>query len=99
MKKRVEKTHKIQKERFSSENIHFNSHMNHKHIKKYCGLCQDAKDLLKAAMENMHFSARAYDKILKVSRTIADTEESEIIQAHHVSEAINYRSLDRNFWV
>jgi magnesium chelatase family protein len=71
--------------------------MNMKLIKKYCLVNDEAKELLKLAMAELGLSARAYDKILKVSRTIADLTNAEIIQAEHVSEAVQYRSLDRQW--
>jgi len=108
IKKRIDKAHKIQKERFSAEGgsasgrrdekIFFNSQMNSKRIKKFCNLNKEARNLLEMAISELGFSARAYDKILKVSRTIADLEDSSEILASHISEAIQYRSLDRQFW-
>jgi magnesium chelatase family protein len=95
IKTRVEKARVRQRERFKSEGIFYNSQMNTKLIKKYCILEEEAKELLKLAMTELGFSARAYDKILKVSRTIADLAGSENILAEHISEAIQYRSLDR----
>jgi len=97
IKERVKKAHKIQNRRFADEKIYFNSHMNHKQIKKHCALEQETSDLLKTAMDSMNFSARAYDKILKIARTIADLEEKEFIDSNHISEAIQYRSLDRQW--
>jgi magnesium chelatase family protein len=72
--------------------------MNHKHIKKYCQLDEFSQELLKMAMEELGLTARAYDKILKVSRTIADLSGAKDILPDHLSEAIQYRSLDRNLW-
>ena len=67
-------------------------------IRRHCKLEPAAESLLKQAMEDMGLSARAHDKILRISRTIADLVESEHISVAHLSEAINYRTLDRNYW-
>jgi len=95
IKARVEKARAIQRERFNADGIFNNAQMNTKLIKKYCLLGDVAKELLKMAMTELGLSARVYDKILKVSRTIADLSESETICVEHISEAIQYRSLDR----
>ena len=84
--------------RFYGTKIFFNAHMGPKHIKKFCALDEESKNLLKNAIENLGLSARAYDRILKVSRTIADLEGVENITASHIAEAIQYRSLDRDYW-
>jgi len=97
IKKRVERAHQIQRDRLQSEGILFNAQMNTKIVKKYCLLEEKAKELLRLALQELNFSARAYDKILKVSRTIADLAESQDITAEHISEAIQYRSLDRQW--
>jgi len=73
--------------------------MNVKQIRKHCKLDDASKELLKTAMERLNLSARAYDRILKVSRTIADLETSSDINGSHISEAIQYRSLDREGWL
>jgi len=99
IRERVIKGRKVQQERFKgSSKVHCNAAMRTKDLQKYCGLEDDAKSLLKMAISDLNFSARAYDRILKVSRTIADLEESETIKTPHVAEAIQYRSLDRQFW-
>lgn len=93
----MEKARRLQQERFKSEGIFYNASMNNRLIKKYCELNPEAKELLKMAMMELNFSARAFDKILKVSRTIADLAGSETILALHILEAIQYRSLDRRW--
>ena len=98
IKQRVAKARRIQQERFKNEGIFTNAHMTTRQIKKYCLLSKDSSSLLKCAIEELGFSARAYDKILKVGRTIADLAESENILTEHISEAIQYRSLDRRIW-
>jgi magnesium chelatase family protein len=88
IKTRVEKAQALQREHLKSEGIFYNARMSTKLIKKYCSLNQEAKELLKLAMTELGLSARAYDKILKVSRTIADLAGDEQILAEHISEAI-----------
>ncbi|MEW6108027.1 MAG: YifB family Mg chelatase-like AAA ATPase [Nitrospirota bacterium] len=95
IKERVVKAHNIQLERFKKDKIYCNSQMKTRHIKKYCVLKDDALSLLETAMHKLGLSARAYTRILKLSRTIADLESSEDIQSQHISEAIQYRTLDR----
>ncbi|MFA7652795.1 MAG: ATP-binding protein [Candidatus Omnitrophota bacterium] len=99
IKERVNKSRAIQRERFKNEGLFYNSRMNHKQVRKFCILGEEENKLLKTAMGELNFSARAYDKILKVSRTIADLAGCANIKAEHLSEAIQYRSLDRNFFV
>ena len=100
IRERVTKGREIQSERFKDfENIHYNAQMNVKQIRKYCKLSEESKILLKTAMEKLNLSARAYDRILKVSRTIADLSNSENIDTNHIAEAIQYRSLDREGWL
>ncbi|MFV0247430.1 MAG: YifB family Mg chelatase-like AAA ATPase [Tenacibaculum sp.] len=100
IRKRVIKAREIQGIRFKANNkLHYNAQMDVKHIGKYCKLSDQSKNLLKTAMEKLKLSARAYDRILKVSRTIADLSGSESIQNQHISEAIQYRSLDREGWL
>jgi magnesium chelatase family protein len=72
--------------------------MSHKQVRKFCTLGKEEGELLKMAMTELNFSARSYDKILKVARTIADFADSGNILAEHISEAIQYRSLDRQWW-
>jgi magnesium chelatase family protein len=98
IRKRVNAARKAQNKRFNGTKIYFNAHMGPKHLKKFCGLDAESQGLLKNAIENLGLSARAYDRILKVSRTIADLEGSENIMSAHIAEAIQYRSLDRDYW-
>ncbi|MBP1630360.1 MAG: magnesium chelatase [Bacteroidetes bacterium] len=99
IRERVIKARKVQEERYKErDDIHCNAQMTPKMLKEYCKLEPQGINLLKNAMERLGLSARAYDRILKVSRTIADLEGSENIQNHHLAEAINYRSLDRDAW-
>jgi len=98
VKERVERARKIQLERFKEEEIYFNSQMNQKMIKKYCILEEEAEDLLKRAIKEFGFSARSYDKILKISRTIADLNDSSLITSEHIAESLRYRSLDKDIF-
>ena len=88
----------MQTRRFEGQPAMVNGRMSPKQIRIYCKLETEAENLLKTAMEEMGLSARAHDKILRVSRTIADLENADQISAAHLSEAINYRTLDRNYW-
>ncbi|GAL01166.1 MG(2+) chelatase family protein [Nonlabens ulvanivorans] len=100
IRKRVTAARDIQTARFrESEKTHYNAQMSVKDIRKYCILDDASKELLKNAMERLNLSARAYDRILKVSRTIADLEGSAEITGTHIAEAIQYRSLDRDGWL
>jgi len=96
---RVIKARKVQGERYQHEKkIHCNAQMNTKDLKTYCELNDAGHTLLKNAMERLGLSARAYDRILKVGRTIADLDDSKNIETNHIAEAIQYRSLDRDGW-
>ena len=100
IRKRVTKAREFQTQRFiNSDSVHYNAQMNTKQIRKHCKLDESSKALLKSAMEKLNLSARAYDRILKVSRTIADLENQVDINGSHISEAIQYRSLDREGWL
>lgn len=94
---RVERARLIQTERFKPAGFYSNSEMTGKWIKKYCEICPDSAKLLGDSVERLGFSARAYTKVLKVARTIADLAESERILPQHISEAISLRILDRKF--
>ena len=99
IRERVMKARKIQLERFKGvRHIYNNGDMGSKEVRQYCKLDSAGSELLKMAMTKLGLSARAYDRILKVSRTIADLESSEGILSQHISEAIQYRSLDRELW-
>jgi magnesium chelatase family protein len=99
IRERVMVARQKQADRFQQfESIYSNSQMSSRMIREYCQINDAGKNLLKKAMENLGLSARAYDRILKVSRTIADLEGTENIQSYHLAEAIQYRSLDRESW-
>ncbi len=100
IRKRVTKAREHQTKRFENNTkIHYNAQMGVKQIGEHCKLDENSKQLLKTAMESLNLSARAYDRILKVSRTIADLDNAENIISDHISEAIQYRSLDREGWL
>lgn len=95
----VIKAREMQTQRYSEdEGTHCNAQMQSRHIRDYCVLDDAGREMLSRATERLNLSARAYDRILKVSRTIADMEGSADIHPEHVAEAINYRSLDRERW-
>ncbi len=99
IKERVNKARALQIERFKEDGgIISNAQMNHQQVQKFCRLGKEENDLLKQAMTELNFSARAYDRILKVTRTIADLAEADEIQTEHLAEAVQYRSLDRDWW-
>lgn len=98
IRKRVLIARDIQNERYKDLSISYNAQIGSRELEKFCELDDVSFNLIKMAMEKLNLSARAYDRILKVARTIADLEESESILSHHISEAIQYRSLDREFW-
>ncbi|MCL4124014.1 UNVERIFIED_CONTAM: hypothetical protein GTU68_042563 [Idotea baltica] len=100
IRKRVTKARVLQTQRFvKSSSVHYNAQMNTKQIRKHCRLDEASKALLKNAMEKLNLSARAYDRILKVARTIADLDNQGDITGAQISEAIQYRSLDREGWL
>ncbi len=100
VRSRVERAREIQRKRFAARRkIFCNARMGAKELKEHCKLNEDSLEMLRSAMGQLNFSARAYDRILKVARTIADLEASERIQSHHLSEAVQYRTLDRQLWV
>ena len=95
---RTVKARGIQHERFAKTTIFANAQMNHRQIKQFCALSEEGKKLLRLAVEELGLSARAYDKLLKVSRTIADLAGEENLLPEHMAEAIQYRNLDGNFF-
>ena len=99
VRERVIRAREIQKKRFAqNKGIHSNAQMSTKHLHQYAVPDNEGLTLLKNAMQRLNLSARAYDRILKLSRTIADLDESENIKSNHLAEAINYRNLDRESW-
>jgi magnesium chelatase family protein len=98
VRERVIKARRIQSERFSGLGIHTNSMMNSKMLREYCPLDERSRMLLERAMTQLNLSARAHDRIIKVARTIADLAGEENIGVTHISEAITYRTLDRESW-
>ncbi|MBQ9531001.1 MAG: YifB family Mg chelatase-like AAA ATPase [Eubacterium sp.] len=98
IQKRVNKARAIQNERFKGSGITCNAKMTPKATREYCILSEEADSLLKKSFDALGLSPRAYDKILRIARTIADLEESEKIELPHIAEAIQYRSLDRKYW-
>lgn len=98
IKKRVNSARKIQKQRFNGLNINSNSQIPPSKLQEFCQMTDSARNLLKLAFEKMGLSARAYDRILKVARSIADLENTEVINNSHIAEAVQYRTLDRKYW-
>ena len=96
IKRRVNRARRIQLDRFKGMKIYSNAQMTNRHIKKFCPIDEMSQNLLELAIDKFGLSARAYTRILKVARTIADLEGQENIQSAHLSEAIQYRTLDRN---
>lgn len=99
IKERVNKARQIQTERFKGTNVHNNAEMNSALVKKFCKIDEECDNLMQTAFDVFNLTARAHDRILKVARTIADLDGSENIKQEHIIEAINYRSLDKKFWI
>lgn len=99
IRERVMKARNLQTVRFGNSGVHYNSQMGPKELDAFCELDDASKNLIKIVMERLNLSARAYDRIIRVGRTIADLDNSEKILPKHISEAIQYRSLDRNQWM
>jgi magnesium chelatase family protein len=98
IKERVNRARKIQLDRYKGLKIYSNSQLQPSMMNKFCRLDEKSRELLKNAFDKLGLSARAHNRILKVSRTIADMEGSEEIKQYHLAEAVQYRSLDRKFW-
>ena len=98
IKDRVNNARKIQLQRYKKEGIYSNSQLTPKMLSKYCVLGEKEKLILEQAFNNLGLSARAYGRILKVARTIADLDSKENIEVNHIAEAIQYRSLDKKYW-
>jgi magnesium chelatase family protein len=98
IRERVVGARQVQQQRFAGEKLFSNAQMSPRLIRKHCVIDLSSKALLEKAITRLGLSARAYDRILKVSRTLADLEGKEQIESAHVSEAIQYRTLDRNYW-
>ena len=98
IRKRVNRARQIQIERYKGTGVTCNARLTPALLKKYCVLSDEANDYLRRSFDDLGLSARAYDRILKVARTVADLKESEIIEKKHIFEAIRFRSLDRKYW-
>jgi magnesium chelatase family protein len=98
IRERVIHAREAQQKRFAGEKIYSNAAMTSRMIRRYCKIDPESEQMLERAMTRLGLSARAYDRILKVSRTIADLECSDEIRSPHVAEAVGYRSLDRTYW-
>ena len=98
MRSQVQRARQAQRQRFGAGGGRLNGRMTSRQLRKFCALDEEGRGLLKSAMEELGLSARAHDRILRVARTIADLESAADIKPEHLSEAINYRSLDRKLW-
>lgn len=99
IRERVRMAREIQRQRFAGHHIFCNAHMNSKDLKVFCAMDEVTRDMLRAGLERLGLSARAYDRVIKVARTIADLAGCEAIRPEHVSEAVQYRTLDRKLWL
>jgi magnesium chelatase family protein len=98
MREQVNRARQAQRERFGPDSHRLNGRMTSRQLRRHCVLNDEGRNLLKNAMEDLGLSARAHDRILRVARTIADLDGVPHIRPSHLSEAINYRSLDRKLW-
>jgi magnesium chelatase family protein len=99
IRSRVVAARSIQLRRFYDEHIYTNAQMGPRQLRKYCVLTPECEKIMENAVTKLGFSARGYDRILKVARTVADIEGSENLEPKHLSEAVQYRTLDRNMWI
>ena len=97
-RQRVQKAREIQEKRFAGTGIHCNAQMTSEMINKFCPLDENCQNILSRAFKNLNMSARGYNRILKVARTVADLKESENITPKHLALAISFRNLDRKYW-
>ncbi|MDO9528558.1 MAG: ATP-binding protein [Syntrophales bacterium] len=95
VRERVNRVRDLQKKRFNNQTTMCNARMSNRQIKEFCQIDEDSERLIEMAVDRLGLSARAYTRILKVARTIADLEEEKNVHSYHISEAIQYRSLDR----
>ena len=98
IKSRVDKARELQLDRYRDSGIYSNAKMSDHLLKKYCKISQESESMLRVAFDKLNLSARAYSRILKVARTIADLDGSPDIKDEHIIEAISYRSLDNKYW-
>jgi magnesium chelatase family protein len=98
MRRQVVAARRVQAERFQGTSVRHNADMSHKLTRRHCALDETCRNLLRAAMSELGLSARAHDKLLRLARTIADLDSSDAIRSHHLTEAVNYRILDRQLW-
>lgn len=99
IRERVNRARQIQRERFNGTHIFCNAHMQSRDIKEHCKMDGPTRDMMRSGLERLGLSARAYDRVIKVSRTIADLAGSADIRPEHVCEAVQYRTLDRKLWM
>ena len=98
MRENIQKARELQKERFRGTDILFNSEIPPAKLREYCVMEQGAEAFLKSTFDSLGLSARGYDRIMKVARTVADMDGSRVIQKKHISMAVQYRTLDRKYW-
>lgn len=98
MREQVVTARAIQAKRFEGSHTRYNARMTSRQIRSHCKLDNECQNLLQTSVNDLGLSARAHDKVLRVARTIADLESSDKIEPQHITEAINYRMLDRQLW-